>query len=129
MQVTSRVRGGGKHKDKKIEAEKKHVASRKRSVEESESEKSPTMQENARHLTWVESEMASFQPRRIRPFEVFHQFLPSWVSQASASAVSHDGPGPVHPMATPSHGPAKKHEHVDSEEVCGQFVQFLYRSQ
>ena len=41
---------------------------------------------------------------------MFRPLLPSWVSPASA---------------TPSHVSAKKHRHVDSEEVCGQFVQSL----
>ena len=47
------------------------------------------------------------------------------VGLASASVVYHVGPDRVHPMAALSHVSAKKHQHVDSEEVCGQFVQCL----
>ena len=42
-----------------------------------------------------------------------------------ASVVYHVGPDPVHPMAAPYHVLAEKHQHVDSEEVCGQFVHSL----
>ena len=61
----------------------------------------------------------------LHPFEVFHQFLPSWPFPASASVVHNVGPDPVHPMAIPSHVSAKERQHVNSEEVCGQFAQSL----
>ena len=73
--------------------------------------------------------MTWFQPRRIHPFEAFHPFPPSWVFPASVSVAYHEGPGPVHHMAVPSPVSAKKHQHVDTEEVCGQFVQSLDHSQ
>ena len=59
------------------------------------------------------------------------------VSPASAivglSSVSFGGlpsrTTPCPSMAAPSHVSVKKHQHVDSEEVCGEFVQSLDHSQ
>ena len=69
--------------------------------------------------------MTQVHSKMIHPFEVFHPLLQSWAFPASASVVYHVGPDLSTPRQPLNTFQQRKHQHVDSEEVCGPFMQSL----